>query len=59
MVTKPLPTGRQAFRLSATVTYKELKDNNRSLLMMIRALYLPYQTQLIGETFSAKVVQGI
>jgi hypothetical protein len=58
MVTKPLPTGRQAFRLPATVTYEELKDDNRSLLMTIRALHLSYQTQLILETFSAKVAQS-
>jgi hypothetical protein len=36
-VTKPLPTGRQAFRLSVTVTCKELKDDKRSLLLTIRA----------------------
>jgi len=35
--TKPLPTGRQAFRLSVTVTFKRIKYDNRSLLKTIRA----------------------
>ncbi len=34
------PAGRQAFRLLATVTYKELRDDKRSLLLTIRALNL-------------------
>jgi len=36
-VTKPLPAGRQAFRLLVKVTCKELRDDKRSLLLTIRA----------------------
>jgi hypothetical protein len=36
-VMNPLPTGRQAFRNSVTVTQKELKDDQRSLLLPIKA----------------------
>jgi len=47
-VTKPLPTGRQAFRLLVKVTCKELRDDKRSLLLTIRAsLPLPLNDPLI------------
>ena len=47
MVTKRLPTGRQAFRLLVTVTCKALRDDKRSLLSTIRALNLAwYRTGL-------------
>jgi hypothetical protein len=39
--TKPLPTGRQAFRLLVTVTCKQLRDGKHSLLLTIGASY-PY-----------------
>jgi hypothetical protein len=47
-VTKPLPTGRQAFRLSVKVTCKELSDDKRNLLLAIRAsLPLPVNEAFI------------
>ena len=47
-VTKPLPTGRQAFRLLVTVTCKELRDDKRSLLLTIRAS-LPLPLDFFSE----------
>jgi len=56
-VTKPLPTGRQAFRLPVTVTCKEFKDDNRSLLSTIRAsLPLPSPPYFLSNIGGYKTV---
>jgi hypothetical protein len=45
MATKPLPTGRQAYRFPVTVTYKKIKDENHSLLLTKRGIV----TVALGE----------
>jgi hypothetical protein len=58
MVTKPLPTGRQAFRLLVTVTCKELRDDKRTLLFTVRAsLPLPLDFYCRGK-YGLKKRQG-